>query len=165
MTLVVSVLCQGQKNASSDFCFHFVVNLSRQTKFSCPCKNLFVPYIFIYKDVNIFISALSGRSVGSIGNGIVCFLCCITIYCWMVYIFSIFTVWFLNQYHCYFFLLQSQLLWYLIVFPDKYNLLLPFKRYFCHDSQNLDISFSVSHIKTMSWFWLCCFSQSLVNFR
>lgn len=29
------------------------------------CLNLSVPYIFIYKDVNIFIS---GRSVGSIGN-------------------------------------------------------------------------------------------------
>lgn len=33
------------------------------------CLNFSVPYIFIYKYVNIFISALSERSVGSIGNG------------------------------------------------------------------------------------------------
>lgn len=33
------------------------------------CLNVSVPYIFIYiKDMNIFISALSGRSVDSIGN-------------------------------------------------------------------------------------------------
>lgn len=46
-----------------------------------------VPNIFIYKDMNIFISALSGRSVDSIGNVIVFFFICIKIYCWMVFSF------------------------------------------------------------------------------
>lgn len=63
------------------------------------CLNVPVPYIFIYiKDMNIFISALSGRSVDSIGNVTVFFLYCIKIYCWMVFFF--FTVsFFLNEYH------------------------------------------------------------------
>ena len=34
------------------------------------CLNLSVPSIFIYKDMNIFISAISGQSVGSNGNGL-----------------------------------------------------------------------------------------------
>lgn len=75
----ISVLCQGQTNASSDLClvsfffFFFFVNLSCQrlnfhgfVLVVKICLTLSVPYIFIYKDVNIFIS---GRSVGSIGNG------------------------------------------------------------------------------------------------
>lgn len=85
----ISVLCQGQKNASSDLCSVFLLSCQRLNFHGFVlvvkiCLNLSVPYIFIYKDVNIFIS---GGSVGSIGNGIDFFLYCIKIYCWMVYIF------------------------------------------------------------------------------
>lgn len=87
------------------FFFFFLENLSCE-RLNCHgfvlvvkiCLNMSVPYIFIYKDVNIFISALNGRSVGSIGNGIVFFFIALrSIAGW--YIFSFVTVWFLNQYH------------------------------------------------------------------
>lgn len=63
-----------------------------ETKFSwfCPCcKKLFefvCPLNFLYKDVNIFISALSGRVFVLSEIELLFFsLSCIKIYCWMVY--------------------------------------------------------------------------------
>lgn len=88
-------LCQGQKKCFISYVF-LCESDSSKTKFSwfCPCcKNGLSPYIFIYKDVNIFISALCGGSIGFF------FRSCIKIYCWMVYIFLFFIVWVLNLYH------------------------------------------------------------------
>lgn len=81
MTLVflscVRVRKKKKKTASSDLCsVLFFMNLTCQI-LNCHgfvlvvkiCLNVSVPYIFIYiKDMNIFISALSGRSVDSIGK-------------------------------------------------------------------------------------------------
>lgn len=79
MTHVFLSCVRDKPNASSDLCLvFFFENLSCQ-RLNCHgfvlvvknCLDLSVPYIFIYKDVNIFISALSGRSVGYIGHGLV----------------------------------------------------------------------------------------------
>lgn len=125
-----------------------------------------VPYIFIYKDVNIFISALNGRSVGSIGNGIVFFFIALrSIAGW--YIFSFVTVWFLNQYHSFVSFnhtYSDTWLSFQINIACFYHLrgILPWK------SKSRNISFWVSHIKMTSWFWLffcCIFSISCFFFR
>lgn len=78
---------------------------------SC-CKNLFlnlsVPHIFIYKDINIFISALSRWSVGCKGNRFFFFffLALRSIAGWYIYIFFFYSL-ACNHYEFYF--IQSQL--------------------------------------------------------
>lgn len=127
------------------------------------CLNVSVPYIFIYKDMNIFIIALSGRSVNSIGNVIVFFLHCIRIYGWMV--FSFFTAWFLNQYHSsvsFNHNYSGTWLSFQINIACFYHLrgILPWQ------SKSRNISFSVSHIKMTRWFWLfCCISFIVYRLR
>lgn len=146
----VFLSCVGDKRIIHLICLViFFVNLSRQRLnfygFVLVVKislTLSVPYIFIYKDMNIFISALSGRSVGSIGNefSFVFFLALRSIAGW--YIFSFFTVWFLNQYHSFVFFnhnYSDTWLSFQINIACFYHL-----RVFCHDSKNLEISLWVS---------------------
>lgn len=59
------------------------------------CLNVSVPYVFIYKDMNIFIIVSSGRSVNSVGNVIV--FSSLHKDLLLDGIFLFFTVWFLNQ--------------------------------------------------------------------
>lgn len=76
MTLVFP---EGGKNASSDFfgfsLFLLFFKIRTKLLWFCLCCNFFffllflsVPYIFIYKDMNIFISEIGGYNVDSIEN-------------------------------------------------------------------------------------------------
>lgn len=114
--------------------------------------------------MNIFISALSGQSVGSIGNRIV-FLFFLALRCiagW--YIFSFFTVSFLNQYHSFVSFNHSYSDTWL---SFKINIVMENTSYhwrgICHDSRNLEIYHFQCHI--LKWqldfdFFCCIFSIS-----
>lgn len=130
--------------------------LSLLYKFVWMCLS---PTFFIYKDVNIFISALSERSVGSIGNEIV-FLYCIMLYCWIVYIFLFFTVWFLNQYHSFVsFNHNYSDTW--LSFQINITCFYHLRGILAIMSKSRNISFSLSHIKMTKLILTFCFIPCL----